>query len=102
MQKLIRFCGWLFLLLVFLASVIFSFFNTTSVPLSFGFFMLPPQPVSLWVISAFALGGVIGLGLGIGLFRTLRTRLEVKRLRSRLEVAEQEIAALKSSPRDSA
>lgn len=102
MQKLIRFCAWLFLLLVFLASVIFSFFNSTAVPLSFGFFMLSPQPLSLWVISAFALGGVIGLSLGIGLFRSLRARLEVKRLRTRLDAAEQEIAALKLSITDSA
>ncbi len=65
MNKLIRLFGWIFLFLVFLASIAFSFFNTELVPLSFGFVVLSPQPLSLWVVSAFALGGLIGLLLGV-------------------------------------
>ncbi len=67
MNKLIRLFGWIFLFLVFLASIAFSFFNTELVPLSFGFVVLSPQPLSLWVVSAFALGGLIGLLLGVAM-----------------------------------
>ena len=65
MNKLIRLFAWIFLFLVFLASIAFSFFNTEPVPLSFGFVVLNPQPLSLWVVLAFAAGGVIGLFLGV-------------------------------------
>lgn len=67
MNKLIRLFGWIFLILVFLASIAFSFFNTGLVPLSFGFVVLSPQPLALWVVLAFALGGLIGLLLGIAM-----------------------------------
>lgn len=67
MNKLIRLFAWIFLFLVFLASIAFSFFNTELVPLSFGFVVLSPKPLSLWVVLAFALGGLIGLLLGVAM-----------------------------------
>lgn len=67
MNKLMRLCAWIFLFLVFFTSIVFSFFNTEPVSLSFGFVVLSPQPLSLWVISAFAAGGLLGLLLGAGL-----------------------------------
>jgi putative membrane protein len=67
MNKLMRLIAWIFLFLVFLASIAFSFFNTEPVPLSFGFVVLSPQPLSLWVVLAFASGGLLGLLLGFGM-----------------------------------
>jgi putative membrane protein len=67
MNKLMRLIAWIFLFLVFLGSIAFSFFNTEPVPLSFGFVVLSPQPLSLWVVLAFAAGGLLGLLLGFGM-----------------------------------
>lgn len=51
------------------------------------------MPLSVWVISAFALGGLIGLVLGAGLFREMRTRAEMSRLIRKVETLERESAA---------
>jgi len=97
MNRFVRFLIWLLLLLVFLASVIFSFFNTAPVPLSLGYTTLAPQPLSVWVIGAFVLGGLIGVLLGAGLFRHLRSRLEIKRLQKRVTELEQQLSAADTS-----
>lgn len=93
MNRFVRFFVWLFLLLVFLASVMFSFFNTSPVPLSLGYTTLSPQPLSVWVVGAFVLGGLCGLLLGAGLFRHLRSRLEVRRLNKRVATLEKQLSA---------
>ncbi len=91
MNKLVRFCTWIFLFLVFLASIAFSFFNTQLVSLSFGFMVMSPQPLSLWVVLAFALGGLFGLCLGAGFFRNWRSRAELQALRDQLVAMELEM-----------
>ena len=96
MQRLVRFLAWLFLLLVFSASIAFSFFNTTAVALSFGFFELPEQPVALWVIGAFVLGGLCGLMLGSGFMRNIKARYQFNRLQKKLTLSEKEVARLKA------
>jgi len=64
MTKLARAISLVLVVLIFLLSVGFSFFNTQQVALSFGFLVLAPQPVALWVLSAFVIGGFFGLALG--------------------------------------
>lgn len=98
MHRLLRIFSWIFLLLVFLAGILFSFFNTEPVALSFGFTVMEPMPLSVWVIAAFALGGLIGLVLGAGLFRGMRTRIEMQRLIRKVETLEKELADTKSIP----
>jgi|SRR5690554_2606104 len=93
MNRFVRFLIWLLLLLVFLASVIFSFFHTDPVPLSLGYTTLAPQPLSVWVIGGFVLGGLIGVLLGAGLFRHLRSKLEIKRLQKRVAELEKQLNA---------
>lgn len=88
MHRLLRILSWIFLLLVFLAGILFSFFNTEPVALSFGFKVTQPMPLSVWVISAFAVGGLTGLVLGAGLFSGLRTRMEMQRLTRKVETLE--------------
>ncbi|MGB4247007.1 MAG: LapA family protein [Pseudohongiellaceae bacterium] len=88
MHRLLRILSWIFLLLVFLAGILFSFFNTEPVALSFGFKVMQPMPLSVWVISAFALGGLTGLVLGAGLFSGMRTRMEMRRLTRKVETLE--------------
>ena len=77
MEKLVRLFLWFFLLLIFIASISFSLVNKTAVPLSFGVLVLPPQPVSVWVVAAFCLGALCGLILGAGL---TKSRLKVRHL----------------------
>ena len=96
MHNLFRLAVWIFLLLVFFASIGFSFLNTTPVPLSLGVWNFSPQPVAIWVVSAFALGGVLGLVFGTGLGRLLKARREIRRLRAQLEGAGRAAADLQS------
>lgn len=78
-----------FLVVVFLLSVVFSFFNTQLVPLSLGFMVFSAQPLALWVLGAFALGGLLGQLFGSGLFRRWRTEREIAQLRARITRLEQ-------------
>ncbi len=97
MNKLMRIFAWCLLFLVFVASIVFSYANPEPVSLSFGFTTLSPQPLAVWVIAAFVMGGILGVLLGIGLVRNLRLRLELRRLRSQLLKTEQELTACKTS-----
>lgn len=96
MHKLMRVLAWCFMFIVFVASIVFSYANPEPVALSFGLFTLDAQPVAVWVIAAFAIGGLCGLLLGVGLVRNLRYRLEIRRLRAQLTQVEQELAACKT------
>ena len=96
MNKLMRIIAWTFLFLVFIASIVFSYANPEPVALSFGFAALPPQPLAVWIIAAFVIGGLCGLLLGVGFMRGLRARMEIRRLRSQLEKSTQALEALKA------
>ena len=96
MHKLTRILVWCFMFVVFVASIVFSYANPESVALSFGFITLDPQPLAVWVIAAFAIGGLSGVLLGVGLVRNLRFRLEIRRLRTQLNQTEQALAACKT------
>ena len=95
MTKLLRIIAWCFMFIVFVASIVFSYANPAPIALSFGFATLNPQPLAVWVISAFATGGLCGVLLGVGLVRNLRSRLEIRRLRSQLSKAQQDLATYK-------
>ncbi len=92
MSTLSRAMAWLVLVVIFLLSVGFSFFNTQQVPLSFGFLVLSAQPLALWVLGAFAAGGLLGLLLGAGLFRRWRQAREITQLRAQISRLEKEAA----------
>ncbi len=92
MSTLSRALAWLVLVVIFLLSVGFSFFNTLQVPLSFGFLVLSAQPLALWVLGAFAAGGLLGLLLGAGLFRRWRQAREITQLRAQVSRLETEVA----------
>lgn len=95
MTKLVRIIAWCFLFFVFVASIVFSYANPEPIALSFGFTTLNPQPLAVWVVAAFAIGGLCGVLLGVGLVRNLRLRLEIRRLRTQLSKAQQDLAACK-------
>ena len=89
MRQLTQLLSGFFLLLVFAASVTFTYYGI-------GSWQLQPQPVSVWIIGAFVSGGLLGLLLGLGLFRNLKSRVEIRRLTKALKDAEQEVANLRS------
>ena len=96
MRKIGRLLSGFFLILVFVASTAFTYFNTTPVSIAFGNWQLAAQPVSVWIISAFVLGGSVGLMLGLGLFRNLKSRSEIRRLNKQLTDAKKEVAQLRA------
>ncbi|MFK7864384.1 MAG: lipopolysaccharide assembly protein LapA domain-containing protein [Pseudohongiellaceae bacterium] len=96
MQKLSNLLSGLFLVLVFIASITFTYFNSTPVVIKFGTFEFIELPVSVWIIGAFASGSLLGLLLGFGVFRGIKSKAEIKRLTKQLASAEQEIQQLHS------
>jgi len=96
MHKLAQLLSGIFLVLVFIASITFSYFNTEPVAIAFANWKFPAQPVSVWIIGAFVLGGLLGLVLGLGLFRNLKSRAEIRRLKKQLKQAKQEVEDLRA------
>ena len=96
MRKITKLLSAVFLVLVFTASISFTYFNTTLVEITFGAWEFPPKPVSVWIIGAFVTGGVIGLLLGLGIFKNLRSKYEIKRLTKQLNEAEKEVSQLRA------
>ena len=95
MRRLIQILTGLLLFCILLFSISFSLLNRTPIPLNFGLSSLPAQPVSVWVISAFCLGGILGLLLGSRLLSQLRSRNALRRLRKELLSSQREIKDLK-------
>jgi putative membrane protein len=63
------------LLMVLAVGVLFAVQNTDMVALDLVVLKLPERSIALWVLLAFALGGVIGMLTSMGLVLRLRTRL---------------------------
>ena len=84
MSKIARFITGLFFLLVVLAGFIFTSNNSVLVPLWIGI-ELSPQSLAVWVLLAFAWGGVLGLLLGYGLFRHIKAQFKINQLEARLK-----------------
>lgn len=96
MKSIFRFLLFLVLVLVVLSGFIFTLHNTASTALWLGT-DLTPRPLALWILLAFGTGGMVGLALGLGLWRRLLKQVQVRQLRVKLQQAEKELAALKQS-----
>lgn len=94
MKRLARFLLLMLLLAVLLAGFVFTLNNTTAVPLWLGA-DLSPQPLGLWMLLAFATGGLLGLLLGLGLWRRFRQNVELRQVRTKVRQLESELGALK-------
>jgi putative membrane protein len=82
---------FLFLCSVLLVGMSFAVQNTVAVPLDLLFIQLAERSLALWVLLAFALGGVIGMLTNMGLVLRLRTSL--MQARRKLRAAEKASAA---------
>jgi putative membrane protein len=96
MKKLVRLLSGLFIILVFIAAITFSYINSTPVKISFGSWEFQEVPVSAWIIAAFVVGGFLGLGLGLGIWRNFRSKSEIKRLQKQLANSQQEVIKLRA------
>lgn len=82
---------FLLVLTVLVLGALFAVQNTTAVPLDLLVVYLPERSVALWVLLAFAIGGVIGMLTSIGLVLRLRTALlRANRQLARVPAAEPE------------
>ncbi|MEP5765236.1 MAG: LapA family protein [Halieaceae bacterium] len=79
---------FLILVAVLVIGVLFAVQNTATVPLDLLVISLSEQSIALWVLLAFAVGGVLGMLTSIGLVLRLRAQLlGAKRKLSKLGVA---------------
>lgn len=97
MQKILNLLSGLFLILVFIVSIVFTYFNSTPVSIAFGAWQFAPVPVSVWIIGAFVSGGTLGLLLGLRFFSGIKARSEVRRLTKQLNQARADANHLRST-----
>jgi putative membrane protein len=96
MRGLRRLVTLLILVLVLCGGLLFSLQNGTNVPVDLLVYQTAERPVSVWLLVAFTLGGVLGLVVGsAALVKVQGSRL---RLRRQLEACEKELAQLKVLP----
>lgn len=85
----------LLLLLVLIFGLLFSLQNGQSVPLDLLALQLSERPLAVWLLAAFALGGLAGLAAGsLALVKVQANRY---RLRRRLESCERELSEIRGS-----
>ena len=94
MQRLFKIVMWIFLLCAFLFSVIFSFFNTQPTVVSLGYFDTPALPLAVWILGAFAVGGLLGLVLVAASLKGLRHKRAISKVEAKLKAANKRIAEL--------
>ena len=102
MRTLKRLLAGFFVVCVFVAAVVFAWYNNTPVIIGIGDWRLPPQAVSIWIMGAFIVGGLLGLLLGLRLFHGLRRNSRERRLIRQLAAARQEAERLRGGDGESA
>lgn len=99
MQILKRLLAIVLLIAVLVLGVLFSIQNTVTAPLDLLILQLPEQRVALWVLLAFALGGVVGMLVSSAAIIRLKSRTVL--LQRKLD-KHQKQEAISSSPQRAA
>lgn len=90
-----RWFGYLLLLLVLVFGIFFSLQNDTKVPLDLLILRLPEQSTALWILLAFAAGGVAGIVIsGVAL---VKQRSRIGLLQRRLDKSQRELNQLRTA-----
>jgi lipopolysaccharide assembly protein A len=76
-------------------SVLFALQNKAPVPLDLLVYTFGPQSLALWVLVAFALGGIIGMIVSSVIL--VRTRASLSACRRQLDRAKQEANSLRAA-----
>lgn len=95
MKWLKRLCILVLLVAAFFWGMLFTAENTAQVALNLVFWQLSPASVSLWIILAFAVGGLLGLLLSLLLVIKLQASLH--RTARRAQAFEKEVTALRAN-----
>ena len=95
MRKISSLLSGLFLILVFTVSATFTYFNSDPISISVGAWQSPSQPISVWIIGAFVLGGLIGLLFGLEIFKNLKLRAENRYLNRQLDKVKKQVLQLR-------
>ena len=95
MKKLSRLIFALILFVVFTFSTIFFRFNSEPTAIFIGNFQIWKLPLSVMVIGVFVAGSLLGLVLGLRIFRAMKDKAEISILRRRLKKIEGQLASLK-------
>ncbi|MFT5579001.1 MAG: putative membrane protein [Paraglaciecola psychrophila] len=95
LQFLKRLFSVLLLLLVFAYGLFFAVQNTATAPLDVLFTQLDEQRIALWILLAFAFGGVLGMLLST--FIVVRLRGEALLARRQLKLRDRELDTLRST-----
>lgn len=94
-----KFLGTLISIIVVVATagvgVLFALQNKTPVPLDMLVYTFEPRSLALWVLAAFALGGMLGMLLSSGLI--LRKRAALAASNRQLERARAELDKLRAA-----
>ena len=90
-----RVCIFLLLAVAFFWGMLFTSENTTQVALNLVFWEFGPANMSLWIMLAFILGGLLGLIVSLLLLMKLRTHLI--RAEKRADLFEKEVTALRAN-----
>jgi uncharacterized membrane protein YciS (DUF1049 family) len=100
-MKLLRKLLTVLVLLAMVAvGVLFALQNKAPVPLDLLVYTFEPQSLALWVLCAFALGGVLGMLVSSALLLGLRAALASSR--RQLEKARQQLSEQETQSQDSA
>ncbi len=95
MRPMKRLLVLILLVCVLLFGVLFSIQNTDTVALDLLLVQLPEQRVALWVLLAFALGGIVGMLISAAAILTLKSQNLL--LQRKLHKQQEELASLRTS-----
>ena len=95
MKKLSRLIFALILFIVFTVSIIFVRFNSKPTVIFIGNFEIWELPLSVLVIGVFVAGSLLGLVLGLRIFRAMKDKAEIFILRGKLKKIEDQLSSLK-------
>ena len=90
-----RILSFLFLLIIILIGITFATLNSDTVTVNY-YVGQQNLPLSLLLVTVFGLGGL--LGMLVGFWFVLNTKIKNYRLRQRLKLAEKEIENLRAIP----
>jgi len=83
----------LMVLVTLMASVLFALQNKTPVPLDLLVYTFGPQSIALWILVAFALGGLLGMIASAGI--VMRTHATLGSCRRQLDRTLTELSSLR-------
>jgi len=91
----LRILSYILLLLIVLFGVTFATLNSETVTINY-YLGQDSMPLSLLLVLVFALGAL--LGMGIGAWFVIKGKLRIRRLRQRLALAQKEVENLRAIP----